>query len=195
MLDTNARKYVQPMFEGVATFFINLNISATQVTFIALIIGIISSVLLYFKFFTAAIILLWISGFLDAVDGTVARKTKTKSKIGGFLDVIFDRVVEIGIIIALTMLNRDLAIINVILLSCIVLSMTVFLMSGALVEKESKKVFYYQAGVAERTEGFIFFTLAIIFFDYANIILLIFAAAIAFTAIQRINETIKYLKD
>ncbi len=96
MLDTKARNVIQPTFEKIADFFVKKNISANQVTILALIIGLISSVFLYFGFNLIAVIILWISGYFDALDGTIARKTNTKSKLGGFLDIIFDRVIEIS---------------------------------------------------------------------------------------------------
>jgi len=71
--------------------------------------------------------------------------------------------------------------------------MTVFLTVGALSDKYSEKSFYYQPGLAERTEGFIFFSLMMIFNNYINIIVIIFSLAILYTAIQRILEAKKIL--
>ncbi len=194
MLDTKARTYIQPIFEKTADFFINKNISANQVTILALIVGLISSILLYIDMNILAVIFLWISGYFDALDGTIARKTKSNSKLGGFIDIIFDRIIEISIILSLCIKNESLAIYSVFLLSGIILSMTIFLTSAALIDKDSKKAFYYQAGLAERTEGFIMLSLAMIFINYANIIIVIFALMVFYTAVQRFIETIKYLK-
>ncbi len=195
MLDTKARSFIQPIFEKTADFFIKRNISANTVTVFALIIGLTSSVLLFFGWNIIAVVVLWVSGYFDALDGTIARKTCTKSKLGGFLDIIFDRIIEIAIIISLCLVNSSLAIYSVFLLSGIILSMTVFLTSGALIDKNSKKAFYYQAGLAERTEGFIMLSLAMIFSKYSAIIIIIFAVMVFFTAIQRFLETVKYLKN
>lgn len=195
MLDTRARDYIQPIFEKTADFFIKKNISANHITILALIIGLISSAFLYFGFSILAVVTLWISGYFDALDGTIARKTKSKSSLGAFLDIIFDRIIEICIIFVLCINNRHLAFCCVFLLGAIIMSMTIFLTSGALVEKNSKKSFYYQAGLAERTEGFIMLSLAMIFIKYSQIILMIFAIMVTFTAFQRFMETLKYLKE
>jgi CDP-diacylglycerol--glycerol-3-phosphate 3-phosphatidyltransferase len=71
--------------------------------------------------------------------------------------------------------------------------MTTFLTTGLLVNKKSYKTFYYQPGLAERSEGFIFLTLMIIFKNYIFPISLLFSALIFITFIQRLFEAIKYL--
>ncbi len=195
MLDTKARNYVQPLFEKSADKFIKLNITATRVTFLALITGIASGIVYYIGFNLIGIVLLWISGFFDALDGTIARKSNSKSKLGGFLDIIFDRIVEIVIIFALCMKNHSLSVNCVFLLGAIIMSMTIFLTSGALIDKGSQKAFYYQTGLAERTEGFIMLTLAMYFSSYSNLFLNIFTIIVLITALQRFIETVTYLKD
>ncbi len=195
MLDTRARGTVQPLFEKCASLFVKKNINANQVTVLALIIGLFSCVFIFFDMKAVAIALLWLSGFFDVLDGTIARQTKTSSKLGGFLDIIFDRIIEIGIIFSLCINNPDLSLVCVFLLGAIIMSMTIFLTSGALIDKSSKKAFYYQAGLAERTEGFIMLSLAIVFSNYSMFFLSIFAIIVLITAIQRFCETVKYLKE
>ena len=73
------------------------------------------------------------------------------------------------------------------------MSMTIFLTVGALSEKKGVKSFYYQAGVAERSEGFIFFSLMILFPGYLRIITNIFSILIIVTAIQRFLEAKRLL--
>jgi archaetidylinositol phosphate synthase len=71
--------------------------------------------------------------------------------------------------------------------------MTVFLTVGALSEKHSEKSFYYQPGLAERTEGFIFFSLMMIMQKHISIIAILFALTIFYTAAQRVIEAKKIL--
>ena len=73
MLDTHARKYVQPLFDRLARFFLQIGLTPTAVTWLAFLLGILSAFLLFFQYTLGAIILLWLSGLLDAVDGTMAR--------------------------------------------------------------------------------------------------------------------------
>lgn len=71
--------------------------------------------------------------------------------------------------------------------------MTVFLTVGAVSEKKGIKSFYYQSGLAERTEGFILFTFMMLLTDYLLWITLIFLAVEMFTALQRLREAKKLL--
>ena len=75
----------------------------------------------------------------------------------------------------------------------IIVAMTVFLTVGALSEKQGMKSFYYQAGLAERTEGFILFSLMIVFSPYLTAITLLFIAVQIFTIFQRMAEAKRIL--
>lgn len=193
MLDTHGRKYVDPIINCGANFFIKLNLTANNVTVIALILGILTSVFIYIDMNILAVITLWISGYLDAVDGSIARKTKTTSLFGTLMDITFDRIVETSIILSLAMRYSNARINFIVLLICIIISMTIFLTVGALVEKKGMKSFYYQAGVAERSEGFLMFSLMILVPNYIVIFTNLFSAIIFITIIQRIIEAKKIL--
>jgi CDP-diacylglycerol--glycerol-3-phosphate 3-phosphatidyltransferase len=195
MLDTHARKYIDKSFNKTASYFLRLNIKPNDITLFALILGIGASIVLYFDKHLISIILLWISGYLDAVDGAMARKSKSITKTGTLLDICFDRVVEIIFIIVFA-LKYENSVFALLCLACaIVLSMSVFLTSGMLIENTGKKSFHYQAGLMERTEGFIMFSLMIIFNKYMKELSFLYAALILFTAGQRLVSSIKILED
>lgn len=193
MLDTHARKYVNPIIELGADFFIKCNLNANQVTIIALLLGISTSIFIYFDMSIIACIALWLSGYLDAVDGAVARKSKVSTSFGALLDILCDRIVEIGMILVLGLKNENVRLELMILLACILISMTVFLTVGALSEKNGIKSFYYQAGVAERSEGFILFSLMFLFQGYLNVLTNVFSLLILITIGQRIFDAKKIL--
>lgn len=192
MLDTHARKHVQPIFEKTADFLLKRGFTVDGVTKIAFVIGMSSGLLIYLNQPIWAVIALWLSGFLDAVDGTMARKTKTSSW-GTLLDISFDRLVEISVILGLAFRFPDAMWVLLLLSSSIIVAMTVFLTVGALSEKHGQKSFYYQAGLVERTEGFILFTLMIVFSTYLTAITLIFIAVQIFTIFQRLAEAKRIL--
>lgn len=192
MLDTNVRTKVQGLFDGLAKLFIKYHISANQVTIMALILGLVPSVLLFTtSLIILPVMLLWISGLLDAVDGTVARKTQS-TLFGTIMDIVFDRIVEVGLILGLAYRHPELLFLLLVLESVIILSLTVFLTVAAASEKASEKTFYYQPGLAERTEGFILFSLMILLPNYSLYILIIFIVAVLITAVQRFLEAYKY---
>ncbi|MGD7046505.1 CDP-alcohol phosphatidyltransferase family protein [Jeotgalibacillus proteolyticus] len=192
MLDTHARKYVQPVIQRTADRLLKVGLSANQVTVLSFLIGTSSGVLVYFGLPWAAVIALWVSGYLDAVDGSMARATKP-SPFGTVMDVTFDRIVEISVILGVAFLLPDILWAALLLMASIVVSMTIFLTVGNVSENNGVKSFRYQAGLAERTEGFIFLTALMIFQEYALWITLAFFAVEVFTAGQRFMEAKRLL--
>ncbi len=193
MLDTHARKYVNPLIEVGAKLFLKYKLTPNNVTLLALSLGILTSVLVYFDMKVVAVIILWLSGYLDAVDGAMARRINKSSSFGTLLDIVSDRIVEVGIILVLGFKFIDVRYNLIVLAVCILMSMTIFLTVGALSEKKGMKSFYYQAGIAERSEGFIFFSLMILFPTYLGIISNLLSVLIIITAIQRFLEAKRLL--
>ena len=193
MLDTHARKYVNPIIELGAKFLLRLKLTPNNVTILALLLGISTSIFLYFDMQIIAVTLLWVSGYLDAVDGAMARRSNSSSSFGTLLDIVSDRIVEVSIVLVLGLKFVDVRYNLIVLTVCILMSMTIFLTVGALSEKKGVKSFYYQAGVAERSEGFIFFSLMILIPSYLGIITNIFSILIIKTAIQRFLEAKRLL--
>lgn len=190
MLDTHARKYFSPIFEFLADMFIKFKISANAVTTIAFIVGIGSALAVYFKNYILAFILLWLSGLLDVIDGTIARKTKTQSLMGAQFDIVSDRIVELAFIWAIAFTYKDCLYAILLLVSMILISMTVFLTTGMISKNDTKKSFYYQSGLMERTEGFIMFSLMLIFNKCIDKVIIIYSILIFITILQRIYDTI-----
>ena len=193
MLDTHARKYVNPIIELGAKFLLRLKLTPNNVTILALLLGISTSIFLYFDMQIIAVTLLWVSGYLDAVDGAMARRSNSSSSFGTLLDIVSDRIVEVSIVLVLGLKFVDVRYNLIVLTVCILMSMTIFLTVGALSEKKGVKSFYYQAGVAERSEGFIFFSFMILIPSYLGIITNIFSVLIIITAIQRFLEAKRLL--
>lgn len=195
MIDTHARKYFSKIFVFGAYIFNKMHLTPNIITLFALITGIFSAILFYYNYNIFSVILLWLSGYFDAVDGELSRITNNSSSFGTILDIVFDRIVEISIIISAALKFEGARVYLVFLCSSIILSMTIFLTVGAMSEKRGIKSFYYQAGLMERTEGFIMFTLMIALEKYINIITLIYTVLIFFTACQRFTEARNIFKN
>jgi len=193
MLDTRGRRYFDGIFDKSGRIFLAMGLTPTNITIIAAMVGIMGAILFFFGKVILPIVLLWISGFLDAVDGSMARQSRKVSPVGTLLDIWLDRLVEISYIISFAVVCHEATFSLMILACTIILSMTVFLTSGMLIENAGIKSFHYQAGLMERTEGFIMFTLMIIFYLHMKILALIYAILILYTAIQRLYMTIKVL--
>lgn len=194
MLDTHARRFIQPAFEQAAKGFIKLGFKANQVTWLAFLVALPVGILIYQGSSWLPVLLLWTSGALDAIDGSIARRLGQASPWGTLLDITFDRLVELSVIIGLAARYPQTQFLLLLLTAGIVFSMTVFLTVGALSEKQSNKSFYYQAGLAERTEGFILLTLMILFPKHLDWLTGFFLATVLITAIQRMVEARKILR-
>lgn len=194
MLDTYGRKYVNPMINLGAKMFIKLRMKANHVTILALVLGIATSICVVLDKNILGVCLLWLSGYLDAVDGAVARTEGNTTSFGTLMDITFDRMVEVSMILALAIKFSEARLSLLFLTITILISMTIFLTVGALTEKKGMKSFYYQAGIAERTEGFIMFSLMILIPSYISLITNIFSVLIIITIFQRLNEARNILK-
>lgn len=193
MLDTHGRKYVEPVIGRTAKKLVRWGFTANQVTWAAFLLGITTGFWIYSDQPIWAAVFLWISGFLDAVDGSMARLEKKTSAWGTVMDITFDRLVELSVIIGLAIRYPDVQFLLLLLTASIVFSMTVFLTVGALSEKRGIKSFYYQAGLAERTEGFILFTAMMLFPAWLFWTTGLFLGVEIFTALQRMREAKKIL--
>lgn len=194
MLDTHCRKYIQPLIGVGADIAMKLGLTANGVTIIAMLLGLLSGVLVALGFNIAAVLVLWFSGYLDAVDGTIARKTKSSSSFGTVMDITFDRMVEGAVILGVAYKYTEFSFISLVLAVSIIISMTIFLTTGPLAENKGEKTFYYQAGLAERTEGFLMLSLMILLKENAGVVINIFTGMVLFTAFQRFREAKKILK-
>ena len=195
MLDTRARKYFQPCFSMLARMLIRLGLTPDAVTVAAFAMGLCGAMALYFDWRAAALALLWLSGLADVLDGTVARLTGKSSPFGALMDLIFDRIVEMGYIVVMAGKMPETRMASVFLLCSIIFSFSVFLASGAIISKKTEKAFYYQPGLAERTETFIIISLAIFLPRSTAMIFNIFTGMIIFTGVQRMAEVYNYLKN
>ncbi len=194
MLDSRARKYVQPLFALVAGLLVKCGVRANTVTLVAFVLGLSCSAVFFLGGRWSALCLLWLSGILDVLDGSVARLGGTSSPFGALMDLVFDRVVESSFIVAVSLLLPQARLASVLLLSSIIFSFSVFLAVGALAGKERRggKAFYYQAGLAERTETFLVFSVVILWPSSAVAAFGVFAAMIVFTGAQRMREAWRF---
>jgi len=193
MLDTRARKIVQPLFDQGATLFKKIGLSATQVTIISGIIGGATGFFVYNDMMGTAIVLLWISGMLDVIDGTMARKEKT-TPIGTILDLVLDRIVELSVLIGLARRFPETQVVILLLVASFVIGMTMFLAIGAVSENYGYKSFQYQPGLVERTEGFLFLTAMILFPSAIIWIAIVFLIAELYTVGERFHQASKVLR-
>jgi len=194
MIDSRVREKVQFLFDIPAKLFVLLKISPNTITAFSFLIGILSGVFIALSYPWIAVLLLWLSGFLYVVDGSVARLTKMSSNLGAYLDLVLDRMVEAAVIIGFAFLSPAHYMAYLLFFVSVIFNFSTVIVAGALFKNSGSKSMHYESGIAERTETFIVFTLMILFSDYLYWILMIFTIIIFITGIMRFFKVIKYEK-
>lgn len=89
------RRIFGPPIRWAAKGFIALGISPNAISLLAfLLAGLASLLLIFLQCFLLYSLFVFIAGFLDGVDGEVARRTKRASPAGGYLDSLLDRLAD-----------------------------------------------------------------------------------------------------
>lgn len=171
-------KPILPLFKRV---------SPKSVTILSLFFGLFASPLIAFGYSWTAFLFLLTSGYLDTLDGSLARYLKKTSSKGAALDIVSDRLVEFSIVLGLFFVApSERALPSIVMLGSILLCVTTFLVVGIFTENQSAKSFHYSPGVMERTEAFIFFALMILLPTTFTYLAYLFSFLTFFTAFRRL---------
>ena len=183
----------------IGIIFSKLPLSPNQWTVLAFVPALISAYFLVKEDFLFSALLFLISGFVDLIDGSVARVTGRGTKLGAYLDTIADRYVEAIIIVALLFVALPQVYFQIYVWLYVYLfgsMLTTYAKAAAkekdLVDEEIK------GGIMERAERMLILVLGIIlaaydksFLSYTIVLLAVLANISAF---QRIYYSIKAAK-
>ena len=187
----NLRDSLRPSLEKIGRGFASTGLSANFWTFVGLAFALLSAVVyglgMEFGLIIGGILLL-VSGFFDMVDGQVARVTGKTSKIGSYLDSMFDKIAEVAIFLGI--LVGGYAEPYLVLLA-ITLSL---LVSYARAKSDALNVKLQGVGIGERAERLLVIAIiGIIGFMEPAVIIVVVIAGI--TLIQRMIVTTKNIKE
>lgn len=166
MLDTAARKLIDPPLNALGRRIAARGISADMVTLSGLAIGLLAAAIIAVGAPHLALVPLLVSRLADGLDGAVARATQ-KTDFGGYLDIacdfLFYGAVPLGFVLMDPGAN---GVAGAFLLTSFYFNGTSFLGYAILAEKhdmETKrqgiKSLYYSNGLLEGTETILFFVL------------------------------------
>ena len=189
MIEAYIRPPYQRFLVNPAAKALKNKISPNQLTLLSGIVGCLILPCLYFGAHFFAIMLLLLSGYLDTLDGTLARLTQQSSDWGSVLDIISDRLVEFVVILGLWFVAPETRSFWIIMmLGSVLFCITSFLVVGIFSANASEKSFYYSPGMIERAEAFAFFIAMIVWPDWFSILAFLFALLVFITAIIRLKQ-------
>ncbi|PCI94895.1 hypothetical protein COB11_03250 [Candidatus Aerophobetes bacterium] len=162
-------------------------------TTLALLTGLLTGYFLFSQRITLSIVFLVLSGFLDTLDGSLARHLHKTSDIGAAFDIFSDRVVETAVIIGLFLYDPTRGLQTLLMLASSYLCVTSFLVVGIFSGKSSEKSFHYSPGIIERAEAFIFFFVMILFPNLFSTLAYLYSFLILLTAVIRMYQF--YIKE
>lgn len=185
--------YIRPFYQKICVDPVAKRceqyLSPKTITMLSCLLGVaILPALLLQQIFLACLLLI-ISGYLDTLDGTVARLRNKTSNIGTVLDILSDRIVEAVIIIALFMVDpSQRGLLALIMLTSVLICVTSFLLVGIFTPNDSRKGFYYHPGLMERAEAFLFFGLMFYLPGLFTELALLFSTLVLLTAVIRVYQ-------
>lgn len=94
MLSDHARRWATGLLQGMARLFLRAGVTPNTLTIGAFLVVASISLVLALGFFRWAGVLLLLTAWLDAVDGTLARMSNRVTPFGAFLDATLDRYAE-----------------------------------------------------------------------------------------------------
>lgn len=175
---------VDPVAKAVVKF-----LAPSLITFLAVLTGLLIIPALIFDDTLTACALLLVSGYLDTLDGTVARLKAKSTSVGTMLDIAGDRIVEFAVILGLYLVDPiGRGTTSLLMVGSILICVISFLVVGVYTRNHSKKGIHYSPGLIERTEAFAFFLAMILFPEAFNALGTIFTILVFLTALVRVAE-------
>ena len=187
MLDTIFSRWpaTRHMQFALAGALFRLGVGANGTTILSVATGLIAGLAFARGATIVGVLLLGTSALLDAVDGTIAREFAGATPLGGILDLCSDRVVEIAVILGISWRRPELYFPALILTGSWYLNITVFLATGAALERRGPKLIDYPPGLVERTELIVLFVVLALLMQFGPWLCYAYTGLELITAAQR----------
>ncbi|MET3808355.1 phosphatidylglycerophosphate synthase [Nakamurella sp. UYEF19] len=191
MLDARARRLLSPGLDAVGGRLAAAGAPAIALTAAGWLAGVAACVAVVAHVWLLALALWLLNRLLDGLDGPVARR-HGPSDLGGFLDIVADFSIYSGFVVAVAIAEPGARLAGLALLMAYYLSGTAFLALSSLLERRGTTLavdgrsLRFVGGLAEGTETVVVYVLLCLLPGRAPLILWLFTAAVAITAIQRV---------
>lgn len=201
MLDSTLRPRIDPYLRMLAERLARTGVTANQVTWAGLAIGIAAAGAIAAHWYWLGLVLVLLSRLCDGLDGPVARVTG-KSDYGGYLDIVLDfafyGIIPVGFVLADPGAN---AVAGAVLVLSFYVNGGSFLAYAIMAERHGltseshgEKSIFFTTGLAEATETIAVFVLMCLLPGWFPAIAYVFAAICFYTALSRIVLASKTLR-
>jgi len=197
MLDVK-RDLFKGLEEKIAKFFSIFPLGPNQWTLTSIIFAFLSSYFLIKQNFVLTILFFLIAGFLDLIDGAVARYKNISTKFGAYLDTICDRYVEAILLFGMFFLPLPKIILPAYFWISLILFGSIMTTYAKAAAKEKELTSQeLKGGIFSRGERIIFLLIFLIFcqlersFTFPTYVLILIAVLTNITAWQRIISALK----
>lgn len=189
MLEEKFKHHYQKFLVNPIATRLGKVVTPNQVTLLSAVFGILVLPAVLSNATYSAIIFIILSGFLDTLDGTLARLNQDTSDWGAVLDIMSDRLVEFVVVFALWTIAPDQrGLWCLLMLGSMLLCITSFLVVGVFSTNQSQKSFHYSPGIMERAEALLFFIFMMIWPDAFVFFAILFIVLVTLTAIIRLVQ-------
>ena len=187
------RTLLDPVLDRVGKALAAAGIGANAVTIAGFAIGLAAAAAIAYGMFLTGLVLILASRVADGLDGAVARASR-KTDFGGFLDIVLDFGFYGAIPFAFIVLDPTAnAIAGGLLLVSFYVNGASFLAYAVMAEKRAletsirgSKSLFFTTGLAEATETLAVFVGMCLFPQWFNVIAVLFAVVVFYTALSRI---------
>ena len=196
MFDRHIQKFTQKPLSFFAKIILKY-LSASQVTIIGFIFGLIMCLFIFLELFFLAIIFFMLNRICDGLDGVMARLT-APTYLGAYLDIVLDFIFYSAFILIFGLIDSSNIVISCLLLFSYICTGTTFLAQAViqpkldLIQKDESldidipKSIYYSAGLIEGSETILFMILCLLFPNLYFFFGLTFTILCLITALSRI---------
>jgi len=169
---------VDRLLSQPANLLVNLGVTPNLLTLAGLAIGVVAGIVLALGFFVAGGILILVIGFVDMLDGAVARNQRASTTFGATFDSISDRYVDCIILLGLGIAGVNWIYVGAALMGSLLVSY--------VRAKGEGMGFHCTAGVAERSERLIILAIGLLIGFVGPAVLLV-AILAQFSALWRVG--------
>lgn len=197
MLDSAARKLIDPPLNALGRRLASVGCSANLVTLVGFGFGLAAAAAIAFESYMIGLGLFGLNRLADGLDGAIAR-ARHKTDLGGYLDIVLDFLVYAAIVLGFAAARPENALPAALLLTSYIGTGTTFLTFAILAAKRNltteargSKSLYYLGGLTEGTETILFYVAICLLPGLFPLLATIFAVACLITTASRIAIAVR----